>query len=68
MIFVVDDHDDNVDLDGVGAIGVIVLPHLDPRTKFNIISTIIQLLNSKGLFGGSSGDDPKNTFGQLINI
>ncbi|PHT40658.1 hypothetical protein CQW23_19512 [Capsicum baccatum] len=51
------DYDDN-DLDGAGAIGAIIHPPLAPGAKFNIISTMIQLFQLKGLFGGVAGDDP----------
>ncbi|KAF3680813.1 50S ribosomal protein L22, chloroplastic [Capsicum annuum] len=40
------------------ATGEIIPPPLAPGAKFNITSTMIQLLNLKGLFGGLPGDDP----------
>ncbi|PHT97467.1 50S ribosomal protein L22, chloroplastic [Capsicum chinense] len=41
-----------------GTTGEIIPPPLAPGAKFNITSTMIQLLNLKGLFGGLPGDDP----------
>ncbi|PHT31642.1 hypothetical protein CQW23_27979 [Capsicum baccatum] len=58
-----DDEDD--DLDGAGATGTIIPSPLAPGAKFNITSTMIQLLQLKGLFGGLAGDDPNM---HLINF
>ncbi|KAH0635968.1 hypothetical protein KY289_035883 [Solanum tuberosum] len=49
--------EDNLDLDGAGATGAIVLPTLPPGVKFTITSNMIQLLNLKGMFRGAAGDD-----------
>ncbi|PHT58325.1 hypothetical protein CQW23_00688 [Capsicum baccatum] len=57
--------DDDDDLDGAGATRVIIPPPLAPGAKFNITSTMIQLLQLKGLFGGLAGDDPNM---HLINF
>ncbi|KAH0636152.1 hypothetical protein KY285_035898 [Solanum tuberosum] len=48
--------DDDLELDGAGATGAIVLPALPPRFKFTIISAIIQLLNLNGLFRGTTSE------------
>ncbi|KAK4713655.1 hypothetical protein R3W88_019562 [Solanum pinnatisectum] len=57
--------EDDLDLDGAGAIGAIVLPSLPPSVKFTITSTMIQLLNLKGRFRGAAGD---NTNQHLMNF
>ncbi|PHT55166.1 hypothetical protein CQW23_03652 [Capsicum baccatum] len=57
--------DDDDDLDGAGATGAIIPLPLAPGAKFNITSTMIQLLQLKGLFGGLTGDDPNM---HLINF
>ncbi|PHT53364.1 putative alpha,alpha-trehalose-phosphate synthase [UDP-forming] 8 [Capsicum baccatum] len=50
-------NDDDDGMDGAGATGAIIPPPLAPRAKFNITSTMIQLLHLKRLFGGLPGDD-----------
>ncbi|PHT29632.1 Zinc finger A20 and AN1 domain-containing stress-associated protein 2 [Capsicum baccatum] len=57
--------DDDDDLDGAGATGDIIPPPLALGAKFNITSTMIQLIQLKGLFGGLAGDDPNM---HLINF
>ncbi|PHT53113.1 hypothetical protein CQW23_07575 [Capsicum baccatum] len=60
--------DDDDDLDGAGATGVIIPPPLAPGSKFNITITMIQLLQLKGLFGGLAGDDPNMHLINFISI
>ncbi|KAH0737911.1 hypothetical protein KY290_036616 [Solanum tuberosum] len=48
--------EDYLDLDGAGSTGAIMLPALPPGVKFTITSTMIQLLNLKGMFRGAAGD------------
>lgn len=50
------DNDDG--MDGACGTGAIIPSPLAPGAKLNITSTMIQLLNLKGLFGGLPGDDP----------
>ena len=42
-----------------------MLPALPPSVKFTITSTMIQLLNLKGMFRGASGDDANQ---HLMNL
>ncbi|PHT29159.1 hypothetical protein CQW23_31244 [Capsicum baccatum] len=58
-------YDDYNDLDVAGDTRSIIPPPLAPGAKFNITSTMIQLLQLKGLFGGLAGDDPNM---HLINF
>lgn len=44
------------------------IPPLAPGAKFSITSTMIQLLNLKGLFGGLPGDDPNMHLVNFITI
>ncbi|PHT37690.1 hypothetical protein CQW23_21263 [Capsicum baccatum] len=60
--------DDDDDLDGAGATGAIIPPPLAPEAKCNITSTMIQLLQLKGLFGGLTGDDPNMHLINFISI
>ncbi|PHT29434.1 hypothetical protein CQW23_30970 [Capsicum baccatum] len=50
-------NDDDDDLDGARDTGAIIPLPLAAEAKFNIISTMIQLLQLKGLFGGLACDD-----------
>ncbi|PHT48304.1 Acidic endochitinase [Capsicum baccatum] len=60
--------DDDDDLDGAGATGSIIPPPLAPGAKFNITSTMIQLLQLKRLFCGLAGDDPNMHLINFISI
>ncbi|KAH0712190.1 hypothetical protein KY289_008149 [Solanum tuberosum] len=60
--------EDNVDLDGAGATGAIVLPALPPGVKFTITSTMIQLLNLKGMFRGAAGVDANQHLMNFVAI
>ncbi|KAK4721276.1 hypothetical protein R3W88_011509 [Solanum pinnatisectum] len=60
--------EDDLDLDGAGATRVIVLPALPPSVKFTITSTMIQLLNVKGMFKGVAGDDANQHLMNFVAI
>ncbi|KAH0678885.1 hypothetical protein KY284_019970 [Solanum tuberosum] len=49
--------EDDLDLDGAGAIRAIVLHALPLGVKFTITNMMIQLLNLNGMFIGTTGDD-----------
>ncbi|KAH0665402.1 hypothetical protein KY285_026608 [Solanum tuberosum] len=57
MIYVEDD----LDLDGAGATGAIVLPTLPPGVIFKITNTMIQLLNLKDMFMGAVDNNETET-------
>ncbi|XP_049349268.1 uncharacterized protein LOC125813838 [Solanum verrucosum] len=59
---------DDADLDGTGATGAIVLHALPPGVKFTITSTMIQLLNLKGMFRGAAGDDANQHLMNFVAI
>ncbi|KAH0761321.1 hypothetical protein KY290_017394 [Solanum tuberosum] len=61
-------NEDDADFDGAGATGVIVLPAILPGVKFTITSTMIQLLNLKGLFRGAAGDDANHHLMKFVTI
>ncbi|KAH0698464.1 hypothetical protein KY284_012679 [Solanum tuberosum] len=56
---------DALDLDGAGAI---VLHALPLGVKFTITSTMIQLLNLKGMFRGATGDDANQHLMNFVAI
>ncbi|KAK4710004.1 hypothetical protein R3W88_004517 [Solanum pinnatisectum] len=60
--------EDDLDLDRAGAIGAIVLLALPPGVKFTITSTMIQLLNLKGMFRGAVGDDANQYLMNFVAI
>ncbi|KAH0722488.1 hypothetical protein KY285_005015 [Solanum tuberosum] len=60
--------EDDLDLDGVGATGAIVLPILPLSVKFTITSIMIQLLNLKGMFRGVVGDDANKYLMNIVAI
>ena len=60
--------DDDKGMDGAGATDAIIPPPLAPVVKFSITSTMIQLLNLKGLFGGFPGDDPNMHLVNFVTI
>lgn len=49
--------EDDLELDGLGAIGAILLPVFQLGVKFSITRTMIQLLNLKGIVKGTPGKD-----------
>ncbi|KAK4721397.1 hypothetical protein R3W88_011630 [Solanum pinnatisectum] len=60
--------EDDLDLDGAGATGAIVLPTLPRGVKFTITRTMIQLLNLKGKFRGTAGDDANQHLMNFVGI
>ncbi|KAH0633305.1 hypothetical protein KY284_036091 [Solanum tuberosum] len=60
--------EDDLDFDGAGATRVIVLPALPPGVKFRITNTMIQLLNLKGMFRGTAGDDANQHLMNFVAI
>ncbi|KAK4716309.1 hypothetical protein R3W88_014647 [Solanum pinnatisectum] len=60
--------EDELDLDGAGAKGAIVLPVLPPSVKFTITSTMIQLLNMKGMFRVAASDDANRHLMNFVSI
>lgn len=48
---------DDLNLDGSVATGAIIFHLVPPGVKFTITSTMVQLLNLKYLFEGTTGDD-----------
>ncbi|PHT72601.1 hypothetical protein T459_23386 [Capsicum annuum] len=61
-------NDDDDGMDREGATGTIIPLPLAPGEIFNITSTMIQLLNLKGLFGGLLGDDPNLHLVNFVTI
>ncbi|KAH0722654.1 hypothetical protein KY289_005698 [Solanum tuberosum] len=60
--------EDGLDLDEAGATGAMVLPALPPGVKFTITSTMIQLLNLKGMFRGAASDDANQHLMNFVAI
>ncbi|KAK4737325.1 hypothetical protein R3W88_001022 [Solanum pinnatisectum] len=60
--------EDDVELHGTGATGAKVLPALPPGVKFTITSTMIQLMNLKGMFRGAAGDDANQHLMNFVAI
>ncbi|KAH0661714.1 hypothetical protein KY284_026645 [Solanum tuberosum] len=60
--------ENDLDLDGAGATGAIVLTTLPPGVKFTTTSTIIQLLNLKDVFRGATGDDANKHLMNFVAI
>ncbi|KAK4713592.1 hypothetical protein R3W88_019499 [Solanum pinnatisectum] len=60
--------EDDLDLDGAGVIGAIVLPVLPLGVKFTITSTMIQLFNLKGMLRGATGDDANQHLMNFVAI
>ncbi|KAK4724306.1 hypothetical protein R3W88_027085 [Solanum pinnatisectum] len=60
--------EDDLDLNGDGAIGAIVLPTLPLGVKFTITSTMIQLLNLKGMFRGVASNDANQHLMNFVAI
>ncbi|KAH0765021.1 hypothetical protein KY285_000892 [Solanum tuberosum] len=60
--------EDDLDLDGVKVTGAIVLPALPLGVKFIITSTMIQLLNLKGMLRGAAGDDANQHLMNFVEI
>lgn len=50
--------EDDADLDECWATGPVEFDGLPPCVKFTITSTMIKLLNLKGMFMGETRDDP----------
>ncbi|KAK4709768.1 hypothetical protein R3W88_004281 [Solanum pinnatisectum] len=66
---VVDENEgDDLDLDGTRATGAILLHTLPPGVKFTITSTMIQLLNLKGIFRGAPTDDASQHLMNFVAI
>ena len=61
-------NDDDDVINKAGATGGIIPPLLAPGEKLNIMSTMIQLLNLNGLFGGLPGDDPNLHLVNFVTI
>ncbi|KAK4729684.1 hypothetical protein R3W88_022672 [Solanum pinnatisectum] len=60
--------EDYLDLASVGATGAIVLLLLPLGVKFNSTSTMIQLLNLKGMFRGVTSDDSNQHLMNFVAI